>query len=68
MQCLASATASSFWGAMVESVDRDMMGRSARLDGRPPIKRLTPWQRRSFMSSRTFVLKQKPRRGGHRGF
>jgi len=31
MQCLASATASSFWGAMVEMVDRDMMGRSARL-------------------------------------
>jgi hypothetical protein len=29
MQCFASATASSFSGAMVERVDRDMMGRSA---------------------------------------
>ena len=31
MQCFASATASSFSGAMVERVDRDMMGKSARL-------------------------------------
>ena len=31
MQCFASATASSFSGAMVERVDRDMMGRSTRL-------------------------------------
>jgi hypothetical protein len=31
MQCFASATASSFSGALVERVDRDMMGKSARL-------------------------------------
>ena len=31
MRCFASATASSFSGAMVERVDRDTMGKSARL-------------------------------------
>ena len=31
MQCFASTTASSFSGAMVERVDRDMMGKSARV-------------------------------------
>jgi len=31
MRCFASATASFFCDAMVESVERDMMGKSARL-------------------------------------
>jgi hypothetical protein len=39
MQCLASATASSFSGAMVERVDRDKMGKSARV-GYMPVHQL----------------------------
>jgi hypothetical protein len=31
MQCFASATASSFLGAMVERVDRDKAGKSGRV-------------------------------------
>ena len=42
MQCLASATASSFSSAMVERVDRDMMGKSARL-AYMPAHQLARW-------------------------
>ena len=39
MQCLASATAFSFSGAMAERVERDKMGKSARV-GYMPVNQL----------------------------
>ena len=49
MRCFASATALSFSGAMVERVDRDTMGKSARL-AYMPVHQLDHCQRHGGVS------------------